>query len=55
MDETRMTIDPESGKPIRPTDNGLKDCDREAPQSPEPLSLSPGGLPEGWEVPDGDR
>lgn len=53
--ENKTVIDPQSGLEIRPTDNGLKDCDLKAPQSPEPLSLSPDGLPEGWEAPDGDR
>ncbi|MBR3314222.1 MAG: hypothetical protein IKG18_08800 [Atopobiaceae bacterium] len=31
-------IDPESGKEVRPTDNGPKDCDMQASQSAEPLS-----------------
>ena len=52
MDE--MTIDELSGKPIRLTDNSLKEGDIEAPQSTEPLELGEDGLPVGWEAPNGD-
>lgn len=31
-------IDPQSGLEIRPTDNGLKACDKAAPQDAEPLT-----------------
>ena len=33
-----LTIDPASGNAIRPTDNGLKPGDHEAPQTPKPLT-----------------
>jgi len=33
-----MTIDANSGKEIRRTDNGLKECDFEAPQDARPLT-----------------
>ena len=49
------TRDEYSGLEIRATDNGLKDCDLESPQSARPLELDDRGLPAGWEVPDGDR
>lgn len=52
MENTR---DEFSGLEIRPTDNGLKECDMEAPQTPGLLELDERGLPVGWEVPDGDR
>lgn len=47
--------DPYSGLAIRPTDNGLKDCDIEAPQTPGLLELNDDGFPVGWEAPDGNR
>ena len=50
-----MSVDPETGMVIRPTDNGPKDCDLEASQKAEPLALGADGLPEGWEAPNGDR
>jgi len=45
--------DPFNGLAVRATDNGLKDCDLEAPQDREPLDLVD-GKPEGWEAPNGD-
>lgn len=36
--EGTMTVDASSGNPIRKTDNGLKDCDMEAPQHARPLT-----------------
>lgn len=33
-------IDPASGNVIRPTDNGRRECDREAPQEKRPLTES---------------
>ena len=53
MDETR-TIDPESSKEIRATDNSLKDGDLQASQEPEPLKLGADGLPVGWGVRNGN-
>lgn len=53
MDEVR-TIDPESNKEIRATDNGLKDGDLLASQEPEPLTLDESGLPVGWGVEHGN-
>lgn len=53
MDE-KLTIDPLSGNAIRSTDNGPKEGDLQASQSPEPLALGADGLPVGWEVPHGD-
>ena len=37
MDE-KTVIDPESGLEVRFTDNGPKDCDKQAPQTAAPLS-----------------
>ena len=51
---SEMTIDELSGKPIRRTDNGLKEGDIEAPQDNKPLELDENGLPVGWEAPNGD-
>ncbi len=34
------SIDPASGNEIRPTDNGVKPCDLEAPQDKRPLTES---------------
>ena len=50
MENTR---DEFSGLEIRPTDNGPKECDLEAPQTRGLLVLDERGLPEGWEAPDG--
>lgn len=36
--ENKTVIDPESGLEVRFTDNGLKDCDKQAPQSAEALT-----------------
>ena len=47
--------DPYTGLEIRPTDNGLRECDMEAPQTPGLLELDERGLPVGWEAPNGDR
>ena len=47
--------DPYSGLEVRPTDNGMKSCDMEAPQTAGRLQLDERGLPEGWEAPNGDR
>lgn len=49
-----LPIDPKSGKQIRLTDNTLKEGDLKASQSTKPLVLDKRGLPEGWEVPDGN-
>jgi len=38
MSDEQRTIDPESGKEIRLTDNGLKEGDLEAPQHARPLT-----------------
>ena len=43
-------IDPQSGLVVRPTDNGPKPCDLEAPQTQGPLELDERGLPIGWEA-----
>ena len=40
VDEQQMTVDGQSGKPIRKTDNGLKDCDYAAPQHARPLTAA---------------
>lgn len=48
-------IDPTANLEIRQTDNGLKDCDREAPQTRGLLELDERGLPVGWEAPNGNR
>jgi hypothetical protein len=36
--ERRLSIDPASGNEIRPTDNGRRECDLEAPQDKRPLT-----------------
>ena len=36
--ENKTVIDPESGLEVRFTDNGLKECDKAAPQDAEPLT-----------------
>lgn len=46
--------DPYNGLEIRKTDNGLKACDEEAPQTKGLLELDDRGLPVGWEAPDGN-
>ena len=46
--------DPFNGLEIRQTDNGLKECDLEAPQTKGLLELDERGLPKGWEVPYGN-
>lgn len=48
-------IDPASGLEVRPTDNGLRKYDMEAPQVPELLKLGDDGLPVGWEAPHDER
>ena len=48
-------VDEYSGLEIRRTDNGLKECDLEAPQVKGLLELDERGLPVGWEAPDGNR
>ena len=50
-----MTEDVFSGNEIRRTDNSLKECDMEAPQTQGLLELDERGLPVGWEAPNGDR
>ena len=53
-EQDELTRDEYSGLEIRKTDNGLKDCDLEAPQTNSPLELDERGLPVGWEVPNGN-
>ena len=53
--EQKRNIDPTSSLEIRSTDNGLKECDLEAPQTATLLELDERGLPKGWEAPNGDR
>ena len=48
------TVDAYSGKEIKRTDNGLRECDLEAPQTKGLLELDERGLPKGWEAPDGN-
>lgn len=43
-----------SGLVVRHTDNGPKECDLPAPQTPGLLELDERGLPVGWEAPNGD-
>lgn len=54
MEESKNTRDKFSGLEIRKTDNGLKECDLEAPQTQGLLELDDRGLPVGWEAPDGN-
>ena len=49
-----QTKDKLTGLEIRKTDNGLKECDLEAPQTKGLLELDERGLPVGWEAPDGN-
>lgn len=51
----RGTVDHYSGNPIRRTDNGMRDCDLPADQTPKPLEIGKDGLPVGLEVGHGDR
>ena len=53
-EQDELTRDKYSGLEIRKTDNGLKDCDLQAEQTPALLELDERGLPVGWEVPNGD-
>lgn len=43
-----MTVDRASGKKIRRTDNGLKDCDIVSPSMAAPLEIGDDGLPTWW-------
>lgn len=54
-EQNEQTRDPYSGLEIRKTDNGPKECDLPAPQTPGLLELDERGLPVGWEAPDGKR
>lgn len=45
MEKDEMTVDPAFGYKIRPTDNGLKEWDFEAPQTITMLELDDDGLP----------
>ena len=48
-------IDNVSGNEIRPTDNGLKECDLEGiNQDNKPLELDENGLPIDWQPPKED-
>ena len=42
---TDQVRDPFSGLEVRPTNNGLKNCDLEAPQTAARLELDERGLP----------
>ena len=46
--------DPYNNLEVRRTDNGMKDCDLEAPQVAKLLELDERGLPVGWEAPNGN-